>query len=249
MVNIPVSPAAAYEPFPRILLDRVSVRIPLLSTPHLTLTNATLRVGTGGRLAFESGRVPEVLALDEVSLDLGPGTRLGLIGHNGAGKTTLLRVMAGILSPTSGTAKIDGRVAVVINPAMGLNPQSTGREAIHVQSLIAGASRAECARAIEDIAVFTELGPFIDLPVCTYSSGMRTRLAFATATAYAADIVVIDEGIGAGDRDFATKAKARLKSWLGEAGIVVMASHSETLLKENCDMRLELDKGKIVHSS
>ena len=231
---------------PRVVLDHVSVRIPLFSTPHLTLTNAALRVGTGGRLAIHSGRAPEVLALDDVSLDLAPGTRLGLTGHNGAGKTTLLRVMAGILSPTSGTALINGRTAVVINPSMGLNPDATGREAIFVQSLIAGASRKEYALAVDGIAEFTELGPFLDLPVSTYSTGMRTRLAFATATAYAAEIVLIDEGIGAGDSNFAAKAAERLRAWLGEAGIVVLASHSDALLKANCDQTLRLDKGKLV---
>jgi ABC-type polysaccharide/polyol phosphate transport system ATPase subunit len=203
-------------------------------------------VGTGGRLAFESGRVPEVLALDDVSLDLGPGMRLGLTGHNGAGKTTLLRVMAGILSPTSGSVQTAGRIAVVINPTMGLNPDITGREAILVQSLIAGASHREHARALDDIASFTELGPFLDLPVGTYSAGMRTRLAFATATAFAADIVLIDEGIGAGDSNFAAKAKQRLDGWLGEAGIVVMASHSEAILRDSCKVRLHLDKGRLV---
>lgn len=231
---------------PRIVLDSVSVRIPLYAAPHLTLTNAALRVGTGGRLAFDSGRIPEVLALDNISLDLLPGTRLGLTGHNGAGKSTLLRVIAGILTPTSGAVSVVGRIAVVINPSMGLNPEITGREAVRIQSLIAGATRREHARALEEIADFTELGAFLDLPISTYSTGMRTRLAFATATAYAADIVLIDEGIGTGDADFRVKANQRLKTWLGEAGIVILASHSEALLQENCDRALRLDHGRVV---
>lgn len=229
----------------RIACENVSVRIPLYTASHLTLTNAALRVGTGGRLACESGRIPEVLALDGVSLDLGPGTRLGLTGHNGAGKTTLLRVMAGILPPTSGTVSTHGRIAVLINPSMGLSPEITGREAIRIQSLIAGASRSEHARALDEIIDFTELGPFVDLPISTYSAGMRTRLAFSTATAYSADIVLIDEGIGAGDAAFRVKAKERLTRWLGAAGIVVLASHSETLINEICDRKLRLDHGRI----
>jgi len=128
---------------------------------------------------------------------------------------------------------------------MGLSPEITGREAIRIQSLIAGASRSEHARALDEIIDFTELGAFVDLPISTYSAGMRTRLAFATATAYSADIVLIDEGIGAGDAAFRVKAKERLTRWLGAAGIVVLASHSETLINEICDSRLTLDHGRI----
>ena len=231
---------------PRLKLDSVSVRIPVYSASYLTLTNATLRVGTGGRLAHHTGRVSHVLALDSITLDLGPGTRLGLTGHNGAGKTTLLRVMAGILRPTSGAVTVSGRIALVINPSMGLNPDITGREAIRIQSLIAGASRKEHALALEEIIDFTQLGAFVDLPISTYSAGMRTRLAFATATAYPADIVLIDEGIGTGDAEFRMRAKQRLQCWLGIAGIVVLASHSEALIEENCDTTIRLERGKIV---
>jgi ABC-type polysaccharide/polyol phosphate transport system ATPase subunit len=234
---------------PRIVLQNVSVNIPLLSARHLTLTNAALRFGTGGKLAMSSANVPFVMALDDVTMDLKAGTRLGLTGHNGAGKTTLLRVMAGILPPTKGTSKVSGRVALIINPTMGLNPELTGREAIRIMSLIGGASRAEYLRAFTDIADFTELGPFIDLPVSTYSTGMRMRLAFATATAYPAEIILIDEGIGAGDADFAAKAADRLRSWLGAAGIVVIASHSDALLAANCDKLLRLEKGRVLESA
>lgn len=231
---------------PAIRLERVSVRIPLLSTPHRSLTKVALRLGTGGRLAMESGRPPEIVALDEISMEIGPGTRLGLQGHNGSGKTTLLRVIAGILTPTSGEVSVRGRVAAVINPSVGTNPESTGYETILVQSLIAGASRDEHERAIDAIATFTGLGPYLRLPIRTYSAGMRTRLAFAVATAYPADIVLIDEAIGTGDSTFAARAKERLETWLGKAGIVVMASHSEALLKAYCELMMRLEAGKIL---
>jgi ABC-type polysaccharide/polyol phosphate transport system ATPase subunit len=232
---------------PSIRLSDVAVRIPIWSAPaNRSLKQAALRFTTGGRLlAGDSGRF-EVAALDGVSLDLQPGTRLGLCGHNGAGKTTLLRVLAGILKPTSGTATIKGDTAVLIKPSMGLSPELTGREFVRLQSLMAGISPKDVEQKIESIIDFSELGDFIDLPVRTYSAGMQTRLSFSAVTAYPTDIVLLDEGLGTGDESFQKKARDRMDRWLNNAAIIVLASHSDALIRSMCHSAIYLEKGRIV---
>ncbi|ESW92239.1 ATP-binding cassette domain-containing protein [Mesorhizobium sp. M1060] len=232
---------------PSIHLSDVTVRIPVWSAPaNRSLKQAALRFTTGGRLlAGDSGRF-EVAALDGVSLDLKPGTRLGLSGHNGAGKTTLLRVLAGILKPTSGTAVINGDSAVLITPSMGLSPELTGREFIRLQSLMTGIAPREIERQTESIIEFSELGDFINLPVRTYSSGMQTRLSFSVVTAYPTDIVLLDEGLGTGDASFQKKARERMEHWLNNAAIVVLASHSDALIRSMCSSAVFLEKGRVV---
>jgi len=232
---------------PSIQLTDVTVRIPIWSVPaNRSLKQAALRFTTGGRLlAGEAGRF-EVAALDGVSLDLQPGTRLGLCGHNGAGKTTLLRVLGGILKPTSGTAAIEGSTAILIKPSMGLSTELTGREFVRLQSLMAGISPKEVDRQIDSIIDFSELGDFIDLPVRTYSTGMQTRLSFSAVTAYPADIVLLDEGLGTGDESFQRKARDRMDHWLNNAAIIVLASHSDALIRSMCRSAVYLEKGRIV---
>ena len=127
-----------------------------------------------------------------------------------------------------------------------MNPDSTGREFIRVQSMIDGASSDRIEAALEDIIEFTELGEYIDLPLRTYSAGMQTRLSFAVATAYDADIVLIDEGLGAGDASFQMKAEKRFNEWLGKAGIVVLASHSDALIERFCNRIAILQQGRLL---
>lgn len=232
---------------PSIQLTNVTVRIPIWSAPaNRSLKQAALRFTTGGRLlAGGSGRF-EVAALDGVSLDLQAGTRLGLCGHNGSGKTTLLRVLAGILKPTTGTALIEGDTAVLIMPSMGLSPELTGREFIRLQSLMTGIAPKDVDRQIDSIIEFSELGDFIDLPVRTYSTGMQTRLSFSVVTAYPTDIVLLDEGLGTGDESFQKKARDRMEHWLNNAAIVVLASHSDALIRSMCNSAVYLEKGRIM---
>lgn len=232
---------------PSIALHDVVLHIPLYTSPQQrSLKQRAINMSTGGRLAFDAASVPTVVALDGVSIDLPPGTRLGLLGHNGAGKTTLLRVIAGILRPTEGLVTLRGKVSVFLNPTLGMNPEMTGREFIVIQSLISGASRDQIDDQMESIITFTELGHYIDLPVRIYSAGMQTRLIFAVATAYDADIVLLDEGLGAGDQSFQEKAARRFDEWLDRAGIVVLASHSRPLIDRICNRQIRLEHGRII---
>jgi ABC-type polysaccharide/polyol phosphate transport system ATPase subunit len=187
-----------------------------------------------------------VEALNGVSLELEQGARVGLMGHNGAGKTTLLRVMAGIYPPNSGEIHTTGRVTSLLDIGLGINPNASGRENIYLRSLYMGKSRKETDLVIDDIAEFAELGPFLSMPVRTYSAGMQTRLLFAISTAFQADILLLDEGIGAGDAEFAERARKRLKQYIDKAGILVLASHDTGLLNTFCRDIIKMEAGKII---
>jgi ABC-2 type transport system ATP-binding protein len=198
---------------------------------------------TGGRIDIATG---VVRALEGVTLDIGPGSRIGLIGHNGAGKSTLLRVMAGVYAPVRGEARIEGRVATLFNATPGLNIDSTGRENIITCGLHLGLGLREVKARIDDIAAFTELGPYLELPVRIYSTGMLMRLGFAIATSLEPDILLIDEGLGTGDAAFAAKAEARMRCMAERASIVVVASHSSALLAGLCTHGVVLQHGRVL---
>jgi len=187
-----------------------------------------------------------VRALENVSLKLGHGDRLGLLGHNGAGKSTLLRVLAGVYVPTSGRVLIDGRVSPLFNTSPGLDPDDTGYENIVTCGMFLGMARDEIIRKAPEIAEFSELGDYINLPVRTYSTGMVTRLGFAIATAIDPEIVLLDEGLAAGDARFAERAKQRADALIDRSSILVIASHSEALIRLWCNRALLLDGGQVV---
>jgi ABC-2 type transport system ATP-binding protein len=204
--------------------------------------------GVGQRLL--GGRIDRarrrILALDSISLDVREGDRLGIVGHNGAGKTTLLRVLAGIYVPTSGRARIKGRISTLLNALPGLDVNDTGIGNIKTCALFYGMSRRELNRKIDDIIAFTELGEYLDMPVRVYSSGMLTRLSFAIATAIEPEVLILDEGLATGDAAFAAKAEARVQELMTRSAIVVFASHSVGLLKSICTSAIALERGKVV---
>jgi len=187
-----------------------------------------------------------VRALDDVSLSLGKGDRVALIGHNGSGKTTLLRTLAGIYKPTTGAVTSHGRIISIFDPSVGLNVERTGRANIKTIAYFLGMSPSALAEHIDGIIDFCELGEFIDLPVRIYSAGMTVRLGFAVATALNPDILLLDEGIGAGDAKFAERARERLENFYSGIKCMVLASHSEDLLRSLCNKALLLEHGKAV---
>jgi ABC-type polysaccharide/polyol phosphate transport system ATPase subunit len=187
-----------------------------------------------------------VRALDNVSICLGHGDRLGLIGHNGAGKTTLLRVFAGIYQPTMGRVITSGRLSPLFNTAPGLDMDDTGYENLITCGLFLGMSRSEIIDKTREIEEFAELGDFMGLPVRSYSTGMLTRLSFAVATAIEPDILILDEGLGAGDARFVERAKRRVDALIARSSIVVLASHSEGLLRQICNRAMLLASGRVA---
>jgi len=232
---------------PSIELSEVSVAFPIYSAGSRSFKNAMLAKTTGGRIGSESKHIV-IQALDGVSLRLSDGDRVALIGHNGAGKTTLLRVLAGIYEPRTGWVKVEGRVTPMFDTSLGIDPESTGYENIILRGLYMGMTRAEILERRDSIATFTELGPFLDLPVRTYSAGMQARLTFAMATCIDPEILLLDEGIAAGDASFLEKANERLDQFAKRAGILVLASHTVTLVRSLCTKAILMEHGRMLWS-
>lgn len=184
-------------------------------------------------------------ALRGLSLTIGHGERVGLIGLNGAGKSTLLKVMAKIYPPTSGTATIRGHVCPMFEFATGFEMNQSGRDNIRIRGLLLGMSPDEIEEKLPEIEKFTELGEFLDYPVRTYSSGMFVRLAFAVSTSVNPEILLIDEVMGAGDIKFAERAKRRMFEFMEQGKVLVFASHSPDLLRSFCKRSIWLKSGSI----
>lgn len=201
---------------------------------------------TGGLISRKGRRGLEIVALENINLTAKSGDKIGLLGHNGAGKTTLLKVLAGIYRPQAGHIHRVGKTVSVINPSMGLNASLSGSENIENLLLLFGLNWSDIRARNPEIEEFTELGDFIRLPVNTYSAGMRTRLAFAVATSFHPEILVIDEHLAAGDDRFMRRAKERMRLMMERSSILVLASHSLPVVKEICNRAVLLEHGHIV---
>lgn len=229
----------------RLLAEDVSVELPIHSINSFSLKKKLIHLGTGGRIQSEAKTVL-VRALQNVSFEAEDSDRIGVIGLNGAGKTTLLRTLAGIYQPVSGRVVAEGRVLPLLTVGLGMYEDVSGWENIRHCGLHMGMTVAEIEAKREEIAAFTELGDYLSLPVFSYSAGMRTRLSFAVATAVDAEILLLDEVIGAGDALFRDKAVARLKNMLTRTRIVVLASHSESWILQLCNKTLLLNEGRVL---
>lgn len=185
-------------------------------------------------------------ALDNLSLTIREGERVGIIGRNGAGKSTMLQMVAGITEPTSGRISISGKVSAVLTLGVGLREDLTGRENIYLDGEALGKSRNDIMSDVEAIIEFAELGKFIDLPLRTYSTGMKARLAFAMIAQIDPEILIIDETLSVGDASFAAKAGRRISQMCSQGGIVLIVSHSMQSIRELCNRCLWLDQGKLV---
>jgi ABC-type polysaccharide/polyol phosphate transport system ATPase subunit len=223
---------------------KVGLKYPLPANLPAAAQPSATRIG--GRLSGFGKSARFVTALEDVSFELQAGDRLGLVGPNGAGKTTLLKVLYGVYPATSGKIERSGRVDALFNINLGFRREATGRRNIVLRGLINGWTRGEIAERTDEIIAFSELGEFIDMPLYSYSQGMAARLAFAIATSFHPEILLMDEWIGAGDKGFQDKAKARMDEMVSKAGIIVLASHNETLIKRICNKVLVLEKGRIV---
>lgn len=228
-----------------IRLDGVCVNFPIYDIAARSLRNRLMVTGTGGHIRG-AGQQMVVSAVDNLSLVIDHGDRVGLIGHNGAGKTTLLRVMAGIYIPVSGRVVVDGKVAPLFDAGFGLDMDGTGYENIRIRALYLGLSKRELDERIDDIVAFCDLGSFLDMPLRTYSAGMQARLAFAVSTSIDPDILLLDEQIGAGDAAFMEKAAKRLRVLVERSGILVLASHSKDAVKTLCNKAALLEHGKLL---
>lgn len=225
-----------------ITCQDLTLRFPVYGVDAKSLKKKLAQVTVGGRLGTHAG-VTEVTALTDVSFQLKAGDRLGLIGHNGSGKTTLLRALSGAYEPDEGQIEVEGRIAALLDLSLGIDPSATGYDNIRLRGRIAGLSSREIESRMDEIAEFSGLGGFLGLPVKTYSAGMQARLAFAAATAVEADVLLMDEWLAVGDADFQKLAHKRLLKLVERAGILVLASHDQNLLRLYCNKVMRLEGG------
>jgi lipopolysaccharide transport system ATP-binding protein len=227
----------------RLSVQGVSMDFPLALLGHSRLPGPDA-APLGGRIHAEHGK-SYVRALDGVSFELASGDRLALVGHNGSGKSTLLRVLAGIYHPSAGHVHSSSSVSGIFNMSLGFRLEASGYRNLVLKGLMAGRTRAQVDAALPEIAEFTGLGPYLDMPLHTYSQGMAMRLAFAATTAFTNDILVMDEWIGAGDVGFQEKIVARMTDFLHASTIIVLASHSGSLLRRIANKAIWLEQGRI----
>ncbi len=228
-----------------ITLEHVTVDFPIYG--HHSFRTALL--SRAGGLIRREGRKSDrvtVRPLDDISLTISHGDRIGFIGHNGAGKSTLLRVLAGVYEPVSGKIVTEGRLSPLLNTSPGMNMDDTGYENILTCGLYLGMTREEIRAKTPEIEEFTELGEYLALPVRTYSTGMLTRLGFAIATAIDPEILLLDEGLGAGDARFQERVNQRVNALVERSSILVLASHSDALIQMMCNKAVLMDHGRIV---
>jgi ABC-2 type transport system ATP-binding protein len=230
-------------PEPRIDIADAAVDFPIFDAKTRSLKKAVLG-RAGGRIGTDS-KVPIIEALRDITLSLRQGNRVALVGHNGAGKSTLLRLMSGIYEPTRGRAIVQGKVAPVFDLAVGMDPEISGLDNILIRGLFLGMTRKQMEARVDDIASFTELGDYLSMPLRTYSTGMRIRLALGVVTSIDPEILLLDEGIGAVDAEFLAKARTRLFELVERSGILVFASHSDEFLADLCETAVWLEHGTV----
>jgi lipopolysaccharide transport system ATP-binding protein len=225
-----------------ITCQDLTLRFPVYGVDAKSLKKHLAKITVGGKLGRSHGAT-EVTALSNLNLQLKAGDRLGLVGHNGSGKTTLLRALSGAYEPDEGSIEIEGHISALLDLGLGIDPSATGFDNIRLRGRIAGLSSKEVDERMDEIAEFSGLGPFLAMPVKTYSAGMQARLAFAVATAVDADVLLMDEWIAVGDSDFQKIAHQRLLGLVERAGILVLASHDLDLIRLYCNKVMRMEGG------
>jgi lipopolysaccharide transport system ATP-binding protein len=227
---------------PLIEVRDLTIELPIYSTRARSLRRSVMGLSTGGALLAHQDMVV-VRAITNTTFTLEAGDRLGLVGHNGSGKSTLLRALAGIYQPTAGSITVRGRISPALDPMMGLDPEATGEANIITLARYRGATRKQALAALPAISALGELGPFLDLPVRSYSAGMVARLAFAVATSFEPDILLMDEWIAAADAAFVRKARLHLGAYFAQAKAVVLATHDHDIIRQLCNKVMVLEHG------
>ena len=185
-------------------------------------------------------------AVREVDLAIAAGQAVGIVGRNGAGKSTLLKIVAGTVRPTTGTLTVRGRVAAILELGMGFNPELTGPQNVYQAAGMMGFTPPEIAGVMDEIRDFAELGDYFDQPIRVYSSGMHVRLAFAVATAFRPDVLIIDEALAVGDAYFQHKSFSRLRAYREQGTTLILVSHDKATVQSICERAVLLEEGRIV---
>ncbi len=184
--------------------------------------------------------------LKHVSFDVNPGEAIGIIGQNGAGKSTLLKMIAGTLQPTEGQVLVQGRIAAILELGMGFNAELTGRQNVYHAAGLMGFSSKQINLAMADIEAFAEIGGYFDEPVRTYSSGMQMRVAFAVATAYRPEILIVDEALSVGDAYFQHKSFSRIREFQEQGTTLLIVSHDRSAIQTLCNRAILLESGAVI---
>lgn len=227
----------------RIEIADVSVSYYIRRRPSVDV--ASDRGKVGGRISM-AGRYVEISALEGVSLSFAPGDRVGLIGTNGSGKSTLLRLCAGALATRTGSVVIEGRVTAQFAMGAGIRPGLTGRRNAELKCLYLGIPQGSIARRVEEVKELSGLGGYFELPVQHYSAGMHSRLVMSLLRLVRAEILVMDEWIGAADASLGNTNNTLQTELIGSASIVILASHSERILEEWTNRLVWLDRGRVA---
>jgi ABC-type polysaccharide/polyol phosphate transport system ATPase subunit len=227
-------------------MNEIAISVRNLTKSYRVFGHPTDRIKqamTLGRMRFHR----EFTALQDVSFEIKKGETVGIIGRNGSGKSTLLQLICGILKPTSGEVRVNGRISALLELGAGFNPEFTGRENVYFQGAVMGIPKDEIERRFDDIASFADIGEFIDQPVRTYSSGMFVRLAFATMIHADADVLVIDEALAVGDEAFQRKCFDKLSEYLNShEKVLFLVSHNTRQIERVCSRVLWLQDGRVV---
>ncbi|MBA2778988.1 ABC transporter ATP-binding protein [Billgrantia kenyensis] len=184
--------------------------------------------------------------LRHLNFEIQPGEAIGIVGQNGAGKSTLLKMITGTLQPTEGSIQVNGRIAAILELGMGFNPELSGRENVFHAAGLMGFSTRQIQKAMPDVEAFAEIGEYFDQPVRTYSSGMQMRVAFAVATAYRPEILIVDEALSVGDSYFQHKSFNRIREFQEQGTTLMIVSHDRSAIQSLCDRAILLEQGRIL---
>jgi ABC-type polysaccharide/polyol phosphate transport system ATPase subunit len=226
---------------PAIEVDDLGIRYNLRLTKRTTLKGSLAEL-----FGKRQDRPMHFWALRHISLSVDHGESVAVIGPNGAGKSTLLLSLAGILQPNEGSITLHGKVSTLLTLGAGFEPEISGRDNIALAGAFLGIDRKTIDDLTPSIVEFTDIGPFIDAPVNTYSTGMRARLGFSIATAITPDILLLDEVLGTGDQDFRARSQARIRDLVDRAKAIVIVTHDLTYVTEFCNRAILLEKAQIL---
>lgn len=188
----------------------------------------------------------ETWVLRNIHFDIQSGEAIGIVGQNGAGKSTLLKIITGTLQPTEGNVQVNGRIAAILELGMGFNPELTGRQNVCHAAGLMGFSAEQINEAMPKIKAFAEIGEYFDEPVRTYSSGMQMRVAFAVATAWRPEILIVDEALSVGDAYFQHKSFAKIREYREQGTTLLIVSHDRSAIQSLCDRAVLLENGAVI---
>ena len=232
-----------------IKLENINLDFPVYDDSNRSFRNTVIKTGKNLRFATTKENAfgkRIVQGLKNINLDITHGDRVAVLGPNGAGKSTLLKLIAGIYNTIDGKSNVQGSITSMLDMGFGFEEDATGYENIIIMNSVMGNNPKEAEKKIENILDFSELGDFIHMPLRTYSSGMRARLAFATAVEGSPDILLIDEFLGTGDHNFMIKSKEKIIETMRNASILLFASHAIHLVEDLCNKGIFMKNGKII---